>query len=313
MGEATVGFAGMGSMGHGLAFNLQKHLKSNGQALLITNRTKDKPEVNKLLEAGATWVDSPAELGSKCDIVFCSMAADSALESVFSSYLSGKPKQGSLFIDCSTVFPDLTSKLAGEAKKAGISYLSCPVFGRPDAALAGKTLVVASGEAAAKKKALPYLEAMGRGVLDVGDSPQLGSVMKLVGNFYIMSMMELIGEGLTLADKTGLNREAVVKFLKESFQGPITGGYAERTAKDQFKITDEEPGFSAIGGLKDATHVQNLAKQSGCSMPVVDIVVDNLTQVKERSDAGALDWASIALITREKAGVKDSQNLLHKA
>ena len=93
-----------------------------------------------------------AELASKCDIVFCSMAADSALESVFSSYLSGKPKRGSLFIDCSTVFPDLTSKLAGEAKKAGISYLSCPVFGRPDAALAGKTLVVASGEAAAKKK-----------------------------------------------------------------------------------------------------------------------------------------------------------------
>lgn len=45
-------------------------------------------------------------------------------------------------------------------------------------------------------------------------------------------------------------------------------------------------------------------------MPVVDIVVDNLTQVKERSDAGALDWAALALITREKAGVKDDQNLL---
>ena len=65
---------------------------------------------------------------------------------------------------------------------------------------------------------------MGRGVLDVGDSPRLGSVMKLVGNFYIMSMMELIGEGLTLADKNGLQRDAVVHFLKESFQGPITGG-----------------------------------------------------------------------------------------
>ena len=48
--------------------------------------------------------------------------------------------------------------------------------------------------------------------------------MKLVGNFYIMSMMELIGEGLTLADKNGLQRDAVVHFLKESFQGPITGG-----------------------------------------------------------------------------------------
>ena len=90
-------------------------------------------------------------------------------------------------------------------------------------------------------------------------------------------------------------------------------GYAERTAKDQFKITEEEPGFSAIGGLKDATHVQNLAKQSGCTMPVVNIVVDKLTQIKERSDAGDLDWASLALISREKAGVKDSQNLLRRA
>lgn len=80
------------------------------------------------------------------------MAADTALESVFGNYLSGKPKKGSIFIDCSTVFPDLTVKLAGEAEKAGISYLSSPVFGRPDAAIAGKTLVVASGEAAAKKK-----------------------------------------------------------------------------------------------------------------------------------------------------------------
>ena len=102
-----------------------------------------------------------ADLGSKCDIVFCSMAADSALESVFSSYLSGTPKQGSIFIDCSTVFPDLTEKLADEAEKAGISYLSSPVFGRPDAALAKKTLVVASGKPAAKKKVGSFLSIHG--------------------------------------------------------------------------------------------------------------------------------------------------------
>lgn len=73
-------------------------------------------------------------------------------------------------------------------------------------------------------QAMPYLESLGRGVFDVGDSPRLGHVMKLVGNFYIMSMMELIAEGMTLADKNGLKRDAVVHFLKESFQGPITGG-----------------------------------------------------------------------------------------
>ena len=70
----------------------------------------------------------------------------------------------------------------------------------------------------------PLLEAMGRGVLDAGDSARLGYVMKLVGNFFIMSMTELIGEGMTVADKTGLQRGAVLHFLQESFPGPITGG-----------------------------------------------------------------------------------------
>lgn len=94
----------------------------------------------------------PADLATKCDVVFSMLIADAALESVFSSYISGKPKQGSVFIDCSTVYPDLAQKLEAQAAELGIAYLACPVFGRPDAALAGKVLVVASGDAAAKQK-----------------------------------------------------------------------------------------------------------------------------------------------------------------
>ena len=65
--------------------------------------------------------------------------------------------------------------------------------------------------------------------------------------------------------------------------------------------------------MKDATHVLNLAKQSGVSMPVAEIVANGLSQVIERGGGESLDWASIALLTREKAGIKDEQNLLHKA
>ena len=73
---------------------------------------------------------------------------------------------------------------------------------------------------------MPYLDSMGRGVLDVGDSPRLGHVMKLVGNFYIMSVMELVAEAMTLGDNNGLKRDAVVEYLRQSFPGPITGGKA---------------------------------------------------------------------------------------
>lgn len=84
--------------------------------------------------------------------MFCSLTNDAALEAVFADYLSGKPREGSIFIDCSTVYPDLTLNLADQAENSGIAVLSCPVFGRPDAALAGKTLVVASGKPEAKQK-----------------------------------------------------------------------------------------------------------------------------------------------------------------
>ena len=80
------------------------------------------------------------------------LIADKALESVFSSYLAGKPKKGSIYVDCSTVSPDLTEKLEIEAKRHGVSYLSCTVVGRPDAARAGKALIIAAGEASAKAK-----------------------------------------------------------------------------------------------------------------------------------------------------------------
>lgn len=75
-------------------------------------------------------------------------------------------------------------------------------------------------------------------------------------------------------------------------------------------MTPGKPGFSARGGLKDATHIQNLAKASGVPMPVIDIVVQHLAEVNRRGDPETLEWGSTALLIREAAGIKDDQNLL---
>lgn len=110
-----------------------------------------------LNETATKQVYSPAEscgaaMASKCEVVFSMLAADAALESVFGDYLSGKPKKGSVYIDCSTVYPDLAQRLEAEASAAGITYLACPIVGRPDATLAKKALVISSGDPAAKAK-----------------------------------------------------------------------------------------------------------------------------------------------------------------
>lgn len=69
------------------------------------------------------------------------------------------------------------------------------------------------------------------------------------------------------------------------------------------------PGFNVQGGLKDATHVQNLGKDSGVPLPVVDIVVNHLTELNQRG-GGGLDWGSSALLLRESAGIEDKQKRL---
>ena len=77
-------------------------------------------------------------------------------------------------------------------------------------------------------------------------------------------------------------------------------------------MSADQPGFSARGGLKDATHIQNLAKASGVPMPVIDIVVQHLTELNQRADPDTLEWGSSALLIREAAGIQDKQNLLRE-
>lgn len=70
----------------------------------------------------------------------------------------------------------------------------------------------------------PLLEAIGQGILDCGDDPRAGNAMKLVGNFFISSWMELVAEGMTLAEKNGIARQSVVDFVTRLFPGHITTG-----------------------------------------------------------------------------------------
>ena len=129
------------------------------------------------------------------------------------------------------------------------------MFGRPDAVAAKKVVNVLAGAPEAKARVRPLLEIMGRGVMgermqfpstqcqqacvvvldrssiqdfpklvfllavDVGDDPRLGSVMKLAGNFNIASAIELIGEGMTLAERSGLSRDNMLQFYSYMLPG----------------------------------------------------------------------------------------------
>lgn len=122
----------------GMATNLHENLRKGGASLHIHNRTESKAK--SLIDKGAKWESSPAEVAKKCHITFSCMFADDGLKSTFQAWLSGKPRQGSIYVDSSTVYPGTVKELTAEAEKAGqhLASSSCryPVVAKPSCSIA---------------------------------------------------------------------------------------------------------------------------------------------------------------------------------
>ena len=104
-----------------MATNLQSKLHTKGAKLYVYNRTGSKAK--RLLDKGAVWESSPADIARKCDITFSSLFADDALISTFTAWLSGPPKEGSIYVDSSTVYPETVKQLTIDASKAGGPFM----------------------------------------------------------------------------------------------------------------------------------------------------------------------------------------------
>jgi 3-hydroxyisobutyrate dehydrogenase-like beta-hydroxyacid dehydrogenase len=299
MDKEAVGFIGLGSMGAHMARNLQ----GAGFTLSVFNRTAARAEA--LVAAGATRAAAPKDAVKPGGIVVTMLANDLALESVtlgedgFIDALG----QGGLHISMSTVSPETSRKLAAEHAKRGSLFLAAPVFGRPDVAAAKKLWICQAGSSAARQRAAPVLQALGQGVHDFGDDPGAASVVKLSGNFLILSAVEALAEALALAEQNGVDRADLAKFYGQTiFACPVYQNYGRIIAEREF----EPPGFALALGMKDVRLVREVAEAARVPMPVADLLHARLLSAlaKER---GNMDWTAITLSTDEDAGIVAKQ------
>ena len=135
-----VGLIGLGGMGTGMA----KSLLRAGHRVTVFNRTRARAEA--LGPDGAVVAASPADT-CRAGIVITMVADDAALESQAfgdGGILASLPR-GGVHVSCSTVSVALSDRLTAAHSAAGQEFVSCPVFGRPNAAEAGQLAVVAAG------------------------------------------------------------------------------------------------------------------------------------------------------------------------
>lgn len=289
-----VGIIGLGQMGSGIA----KSLLRAGHRVTAYNRTRSR--VDALAAEGVGVAVSPAD-ACRGDAVLSMLADDAAVESVVfgsSGILSALPK-GGLHVSLSTISVSLSDRLATVHANAGQQFVAAPVFGRPDAAEAGKLLVVAAGPPASIDRCKPLFEAMGPKILVIGEKPSLANVVKLSGNFLIASVLESLSEAVALARKSGVDPATLLDFLTSTlFNAPVYKNYGNAIVEGKY----EPAGFAASLGLKDMRLVLQAAEAQSVPMPVASVIRDRLITAIARGNQHS-DWSVLGRIAAEDAGL----------
>lgn len=294
---------GLGNMGRGMCKNLVEKGQLDKPVIIYNRTTKRATDLSKSLTSGkSTVAESIDEAVSKSDIIFTCVGDDAAVTDTIDAALKGNTK-GKLFVDCSTVHPDTTEALAKKIIGAGAEFVACPVFGAPAMADAGQLVCVLAGPKEGVEKVKPYTKGvMGKAVIDFGgQAVGKATLLKVIGNTFILNMVETLAEGHVIAEKSGLGSENLHQFIENLFPGPYTA-YSTRMMSGHYHKA-EEPLFAVDLARKDARHAMALAKAAGTEMKDVQVADAHLAQVKDHMGARG-DIASIYGAVRKENGLK---------
>lgn len=284
-----------------------KNLDQKGnldKPLIIFNRTKKRAEdLSKILGAGkSTVASSIGETVSQADIIFTCVGDDKAINATIDEALKGSVK-GKLFVDCSTIHPDTTEDLTKKITAAGAEFVACPVFGAPAMADAGQLVCVLAGPKTSVEKVKPYCKGViGRAEIDYSDQkPSKATLLKIIGNTFVLNMVETLSEAHVLAEKSGLGTDNMHQFIESMFPGPYTM-FSNRLTTGEYHKRDE-PLFAVDLARKDAKHALALAKRAGMRLKDVEVAEAHLGEVKEHMGARG-DISSIYGAVRKESGLE---------
>jgi 3-hydroxyisobutyrate dehydrogenase-like beta-hydroxyacid dehydrogenase len=290
-----IGFIGLGNMGAAIAANL---LRARHE-VAVWNRSAEK--ARPLIEAGATLVDSPKAAATSSEVVFSMLADDGALKAVLGGehgLLAGM-KAAALHVSMSTISVATADEVASLHRSRGQRLLCAPVFGRPEAAAAAKLFVVASGEAQSLQTATPLLAQISQRVFYLGEAPSAASLVKLCGNFMILSAIEALAEALALGEKGGVPAKTLLEVLTGTlFDTPVYRNYGAAILDKKYRPA----GFAAPLGLKDMRLVGQSAEMLRVPMPLLGILRDHLLQAIAQQGED-VDWSAIGGSVAKNAGL----------
>ena len=253
-----VGFIGLGGIGKPMAINVAK-----AGFELTVHDLREQP-LEELRQHGARVAANAREVAAASDIVLASLPSNQASKDVAlgpDGVLAGA-KAGDIYIELSTISPEIVHLIATRAAEKGVTVLDAPVSGSVAQRREGTLSVMVGGDAAALNRAMPVLQAFGEKVFHVGESGA-GATVKLVNNLLAGIGMVATMEALVLGVKAGLSVEVLQDVISASSGGsPMFRSMVERITTQS---PEPPPGQTADMGLhtiaKDMKLAVELAQQ----------------------------------------------------
>jgi len=290
-----VGFIGLGAMGAAMASNLVKA----GHTVTVWNRSE--AATVPLVSLGAK-VAATADRAAQGEVLHSMLANDKAVrEVILDSGLLDGMDPGTVHVNHATISVELARVLVEEHAKRNLGYVSAPVFGRPDVAAAGKLNILAAGKVSAVQKVQPLLEAMGAKIWPLGEEPERANIVKIAGNFMLVTAVESMAEASALTRAHGVSAGDFLEIMTSTlFASPVYQGYGKAIVEQRFKPA----GFALPLASKDI----GLALEAGTSrhvpLPFASLLRDSLLEALAQGDE-ALDLASLSLVAARRANLGD--------
>jgi 3-hydroxyisobutyrate dehydrogenase len=289
-----VGWIGLGRMGEAMV----KRLTKAGHGVDIWNRTRSKAE--PLVEYGATLVDSKLDLAA-CETVFTMVSTTDDLKEVLfgtGGLVTGKTLPR-LVVDSSSISQEGSTEVRERLEALGVAYLCAPVSGNAKVAKAGKLLVVASGPKHLYDLAEPYLRAMSRKCMWVGEG-ELARVWKIAHNTMFGVVIQNLCEITVLAEKAGIPRHVFLESINDSVLGSMYTRYKTPVLSN---LTFEQVTFTPKLLLKDLDLGMAAAKAQGVSMPAAAATRESVSRLIGRG-YDDVDFSVLLVEVAKDAGLE---------
>lgn len=258
-----IGWIGTGVMGKSMA----GHVQAAGHQLYVFNRTQAKAQV--LLDNGAIWCGTPAEVARQAEIVFSIVGFPADVEQTYLGEQGVLSVNGAcrIIVDMTTSQPALARKIAEAAAIKGIASLDAPVSGGDVGARNAALAIMVGGQQAAFDEVLPLLQVMGKNIAMMG-AAGAGQHTKMCNQILIAGTMIGVCESLLYAVKVGLDQQAVINIIGQG----AAASWSINTLGPRIVQGNFDPGFFVEHFVKDMGIALKEAEALNLSLPGLALV-----------------------------------------